>query len=340
MTITGTEPAESRNRLSRADHASAAYAADLAECDRAVNDRSGLHFLAHITSGIVDFSVEFPGAWSRGQQTTGAFERAARQLNLAVSQLDSACEPLDSGALIRVVIQGENGALFQVLKVAGQSFFGMTTGGTPETVDHADRQISRLAESAARRMGAASLLWGGFRSREDSGELWRSYKVEPPTQSVGPPYVAASNETAVTGAVTDACLAALHPGYLHYVGIFQRGQAAWCADIFDAPALLPFFQRVTPWSRRRGYDRLMRQVNLQIRRFGQLLALVHSDHLVRLVLDVARGAVYVLPLHDDEYLLGVTLIQSRVDSADRKMRELHETVRSVTGRARGDLPIG
>lgn len=332
MNITQTERAESGPRLRRADHAGGAYDADIAECRKVITERVGLHYVAHVTSGIFDFALEIPSGWPRGRDTAGASDRAGRQLSLAVAELNSACQSLDSGALIRVVVQGENGALFQVFKVASQSFFGLTLDGAPEAVDSADRQLATLAESAARRIGAASLRWGDFRNREDSGELWLPYQAGSPTRALDPPYAAAGREGPVTGPVARACLDALHRNDLHYVGIFRRGQPAWRVDIFDDAALTPFFQRVTPWSRRRGYDQLIGQVNQQVRRFRQLLTLVSSNYLVRLVLDVARGAIYVLPLNGDEYLVGVTLVQSEVRQADLKMRELHESVRAAMAR--------
>jgi hypothetical protein len=340
MNIMETEPAESRTRLHRADHAGAAYDADIAECRKVLSERGGLglHYVAHVTSGIFDFALDVPGPRPTAPDMRAAFESAGRQLSLAAAQLDSACEPLDSGPLIRVVIQGENGALFQVLKVAGQTFFGLTLDGAPGTVDRADQQLARLAESAARRVGATSLLWGGFRTREASGELWRSYEAESPALPPGRPYAAASIASSVTDSVADACRDALHRDDLHFVGIFQHGEPAWRADIFDDPSLAPFFQRVTPESRRRSYDRLIRLVNMHIRRFSQLLTLVRSDQLIRLVLDVARGAIYILPLNDGEHLVGVTLVQSRVEQADRKMRALRQNLVPPTAPARRPPP--
>lgn len=109
MNITETEPDESRTRLCRAGHAGRAYDADVAECWTVFNEGGGpgLHYVAHVTSGIFDFALEIPGSWPQGQDMAEARERAGRQLSLAVAQLDSACEQLDSGVLIRVLIQGE-----------------------------------------------------------------------------------------------------------------------------------------------------------------------------------------------------------------------------------------
>lgn len=316
MNTTHAQPAGSQTRLRRAEHAGGAYDADISECRTIVSAREGLDYIAHVTCGVFDFAIEAADT----RAATDAFDRAGRQLSLVAAQLDTACEPLDSGPLIRVVLQGGNGAMFQMLKVAGQNFFGLTLDGTPGTVDLADRQLAQLAESAARRIGAASLKWGGFRGAEHagSGELWLPGLGAPAIA----PFVTGQDST-VTDSAREACRHALHRADLHYVAVYRLGQPSWCADIFDDPALAPFFQRVKPADRRQGYVRLIRHVTLQARRFGHLLRLVRSDSLVRLVLDVARGAIYVLPLNEDDYLVGVTLNQGRVEQADQKIRALH-----------------
>jgi hypothetical protein len=323
---TMTEPPEARVR--RAHHAGDAYDDDIAECRAAIGKRIGLHYAAHVTSGIFDFSLESPGPWPPGAPEASGLERASRQLSLAVAQLDVACEPLDSGVLIRMVIQGENGALFQLLKVAGQSFFGLTFDGTTDTVDRVDRELASVARSAAHRIGAASLRWGGFRQRDDSGDLWMPYESDA-GGSGDLPHVLDKLSPAVPDKIKDACRDALDARDVHLVGIYRRGEPLWRADILEHSALAPFFQRVTPAMRRRGYDRLTRQVNLQSRRIRQLLTQVRSERLMRMVLDVARGAVYVLPLGDDRLLVAVTLVQSQVDMADQKVRLLHKHIRSA-----------
>lgn len=128
--------------------------------------------------------------------------------------------------------------------------------------------------------------------------------------------------------VTEPSRAALHPDNLHFVGLYQRNTLLWCADIFDTPVLSPFFQRVSASARRRGYSRVVHQVNMQFRRFRQLLELVRSEDLVQLVLNVAHGAIYVRPLSAGEYLVAVTLIRSRVPETGHKAEELYETIRS------------
>jgi hypothetical protein len=319
--------ASDETRLWRAEHADLAYDQDIEESREAVREHIGLDYVAHVTYGILDFALGVPDRWPKNQPTARALESAARQLGLAIIQLDESCEPLDTGVLIRVVLHGENGALLQMMKVAGQSLFAIAFDGAAETVDRADARLAALTSAATSRIGGISLDWGGFRERETSGELWRSYQSTPDVASG--PAVVTNNGVVLPRTVAEACRLALHPSTVHYIGIYRRDTPLWTTDIFDAPGLAPYFQRVSPDARRRGYVRVLRQVEEQSRRFSRLLALVGSQDLVRLVLDVARGGIYVLPLAGGDMLVAVTLIQSQVDAADRSVRELHEKIRGV-----------
>lgn len=318
----GTDPASPA--LWRAQHAGGAFRDDIAACRALVAERRGPHYLAHSTYGLRDFAVGVQDSWPGGGQLADELDSAGSQLSLAVTQLGEVCQPLDSGPLIRLVLHGSCGAFFEIVKVPGQSFFGVTFDGSEAAVDHADRQLAVLARESVHRLGGHSLNWGGFRKREDSGDLWLPYRTPAGTGACVPAVTVAE---AVPEAVTGPCLAALSLDDLHAVGIYRRGQLAWAADLFDAPVLAPFFQRVSPQFRRRGYTRVAHQVTLQSRRFSRLLDLTGSRELVRLVLDVARGAMYALPLGSEEYLVGVTLVQSRVDQADRKLRDLLARIR-------------
>lgn len=319
---TGTDPASPG--LWRAEHAGGAFRDDIAACRALVAEGRGPHYLAHSTYGLRDFAVGVQDRWPGGERMAGELDSAGSQLSLAVAQLDEACQPLDSGPLIRLVLHGAGGAFFEVVKVPGQSFFGVTFDGGEAAVDHADRQLAALARESVHRLGGHSLNWGGFQRREDSGDLWIPYRT-PANAGASAPVVTVAG--AVPETVTGPCLAALSLDDLHAVGVYRRGELAWAADLFDAPTLAPFFQRVSPRFRRRGYARVARQVTLQSRRFGRLLDLTGSRELVRLVLDVARGALYALPLGGEEYLVGATLVQSRVDQADRAMRALRARIR-------------
>ena len=321
-----TGSASDDSRLWRAEHAGPAYNQDIEDSRAAVNERIGLDYVAHFTYGIQDFALGAPGRWPDGEATIPAVEKAARQLSLAIIQLDEACAPLDNGTLIRAVLQGENGALFFILKVLGQSFFGLTFNGDQGTVGQADARLAVLGASSAARIGSPSLDWGGFREREQSGELWQPYQGGSAPADGAPVTVTQGRHGPLPDPVTAECRRALHPDYLHYIAIYHRDELLWAADIFDTPELAPFFQRVSPAARRRGYRYVVSQVDQQFRRFRSLLEVMRSERLVRLVLDVARGGIFVLPLAGDDLLVAVTLQQSRVESADRAARALRASV--------------
>jgi hypothetical protein len=326
--------ARSSAAVRSANHAGDEYRQDIKDCRDVVTRHVGLDFIAHVTSGIWDFSVHSLPPESRSEP----FEQASRQLSLIVARLDEVAGPLDSGPLIRVVVQGDNGALFHIVKVVGQNFFGITLDGTPDTVERVDRDLAEIANKAADRVGSPSLFWGGYHKRGDSLDMWLPGTTPPPEE-----HPARSDATAEQSAVTDEvkrrCSAMLDRNDVHFVGIYRGDRLVWRADLFTDSALAALFQRVTPASRRRGYDRLLRQVMSQASRILQLLALVRSGLLTRLVLDVARGAIYVLPLGDHEhFLVGVTLLQPQVDAADKKMMKLHHELTETAFRPSGALP--
>jgi hypothetical protein len=306
----------------RAKHAGASYDATIQACS-AVIAHGGLDHIAHFTSGIFDFAIDPPEGGDQDAPDSGpaALDRAGERLNLAVTRLAAACQPLDSGPLIRVVVQGESGALFQYLKLAGQNLFGLVLDGRPTAVERADRQMAQVTEMAASRMGAESLNWGGFRSRAESGQLWQAYQSVPSPRSADSPHIERGGDV-MPEAAASACQSALHPDDLHYVGVYRNGLLTWAADIFDDPALATFFQTVTPQLRRSACAELVRQVQLQSRRFAQLLEVARSEQLTRLVLDVARGAVYIFPLSGEHWLAGMTMNQKQVERTDQRLGAL------------------
>jgi|HubBroStandDraft_5_1064220.scaffolds.fasta_scaffold84674_2 hypothetical protein len=314
----------------RAPHAESAFQADIDACSEVIA-LGDLQYIAHFTSGVFDFATEAGDSLERGPAAEEARYRTGRQLSLSVTELDMCCQPLDSGPLIRVVVEGDTGALFHYVKLAGQVFFGMTQEGSG-AIRRADQQIADLATKAARRLGAAPMNWGGFGRWERSDEFGAAYEPAP-AQAPPSPRVFAGRRS-VPNAVTQACEAALSSADIHYVGIYRMGEPEWYADILEAPELSSFFQRVTPQRRRAGYAELIRQVYLHSRGLTHLLEIVHSTRLSTLVLDVARGAIYVMPVGRDDYLVAVTLAQSQVERAHIRLRALFEQV-SQLGAAGG-----
>jgi hypothetical protein len=318
--------------VQRAEHANPpAYEDDIATCGQALQP-DGLAHIGHYTSGIFDFSVSLPDVAAGGSDLKGhqpMLERAGRQLGFLAVSLDASCQPLDSGPIIRVVVQGDNGTLFHYMKVQGQSLFGVAFGDDRQA-RHADEQMAAMAGTIAARMGVQTLDWGGFlrRRRSREGNAAREPDPVPGTAEVAPNLWPSG-----TGVVRDRrsalCRNALSPRDLHYAGIFRNGAPLFFADILHDRALAHFFQRVTHEGRRRGYLEVARQVELNLDRLSRMLHIVDSKSLVRLVIDVAQGAIYFLPLGDGEWVVGVTLNQSRVDDADQAVSQLAAEIKQT-----------
>jgi hypothetical protein len=322
----------------RAEHARGTYDRDIAECEKVIGSGGGLQHIAHFTSGIFDFAVDAPGALDTAGSDPAvlddlhrAFDKAGRQLNFMMVHFDAVCQPLDTGPLIRVVLQGEGGALFHYLKLPGQSLFGGTLDGSEAAVRRADRQMASVVEAAARRLGVESLNWGGFRARQNARAQAGDEAAPDVPRSAPHIWYPDPSPDPEQRSLGQLCMSALHPARLNYAAIFGPERAVVSADIFDNPALAPFFQRVTPELRRSGYADLVRHVYLQGRRILQILQTAGSRRLVRLTLDVARGAIYLMPLDDENYLVGVTLIQAQVEEADAEFRELYARIAKARG---------
>jgi len=312
----------------RTEHAGAAYDEDVSVAGDAIAEDGGLSYIAHFTNGILDFAIARPTALasdsspSTGRGAGVAFERAGRHFNFMVTHFDNSCRQLESGPLIRVVAQGETGAVYHYLKFPGQNLFGITLDSSEKAVVRADRQMAAVSEAATARLGVQSLDWGGFRVRHSlSGK--DEYEGGDSSESKQVTYLQPSDSDFRASPQARLFAEALHPDHLHYVAIFRKGRVAVGADIFEDRALAPFFQKATPELRRVGYGELLRQVELQSDRLRQILETIRSRRLIRLVLDVAQGAIYFMPLGEDDCLVGVTLNQGQVDRADAEFRALY-----------------
>ncbi|MBS2961536.1 hypothetical protein KGA66_00660 [Actinocrinis puniceicyclus] len=316
------EPADAGRVVTRrAEHARQNYDGIVLTCRAAVGDTEPLVYLAHYTRGVFDFAVSAAGRGAPQPEDHDRLDRSGRQLNLAVARLEKVCGTLDSGALIRVVLQGEHAALFHYLKVDGQSIFGWARGESVEPIRAADLRIFDVVETAVGGLGLQSINWGGFRTRaaQASAELAagaRGAADAPPVEPAAKPHLVSRIRERADEEIARRASDALSVKALHYLGLFREGEPVFCVDILDAADLAQFFQKTSPEGRRDGYAAVARQLRLQENRLEQVLGTVDGGRVMRLVLDVALGAIYVTPLRDGGILLGVTLEQRLVDDAD------------------------
>ncbi|MBO0607862.1 hypothetical protein [Myceligenerans salitolerans] len=140
-----------------------------------------------------------------------------------------------------------------------------------------------------------------------------------------------------TDGVVALCTARLAPDSLHYLQYHTRGKGIFRVDVLEDPALAPLLGLADADKHRRVYERYGEGLRALVELLDDDFAQLDSGRVLRLVLDVEKGAVFVVEVHhgSGRYLLGVTLDETAVDRADLELRDLATTIRTHLGRERG-----
>ncbi|MEU4743088.1 hypothetical protein AB0G02_21850 [Actinosynnema sp. NPDC023658] len=291
-------------------------------CREAIVESPALHYLAHYSSGVFDFGIDalgdpaaapdaLPGGTRREE-----LKRLGRHLTFQVATLDRALQEVRTGRLIRTVLHTEEGALFCDSVVPSEHVVGLVldhagTGplfGHP-AVDEADRAVAGLATRLRRQLSLGSLNPGGWESADQVTPL-------PVLDEGAQPHV-----TVGEGPLT-ACLAAVRSQDLHLVAHVVAGEVLAMVDCLGDPSLAPFFNQITVDARRRFYHGFVGELGTLTTKLNRAVSPVVGGLMERLVLDVEMGAIYYYRLRAGEYLVGVTIDQSRVRAADDRMSAL------------------
>jgi hypothetical protein len=136
--------------------------------------------------------------------------------------------------------------------------------------------------------------------------------------------------------IVDLCRARLHVDDLHYVAYYVKKQPVFRLDVLNDPALARFHGLVGPEERRAGYEKHTRVIDRLMTKLNADFRTMDTGALVRLVLDVERGALYYLVVHSesDRFVVGVTLDQDMIHETDRKLQVLIDDIRSYLGHPR------
>ncbi|GAB4083865.1 hypothetical protein GCM10028784_04950 [Myceligenerans cantabricum] len=142
---------------------------------------------------------------------------------------------------------------------------------------------------------------------------------------------------AETDGVVALCSARLAPDTLHYLQYHTRGKGTFRVDVLEDPALAPLLGLADAEQHRRVYERYGEGLRALVELLDDDFVQLDSGRVLRLVLDVEKGAVFVVEVHhgSGRYLLGVTLDETAVDRADLDLRDLATTIRGHLGRERG-----
>ncbi|GAA3456559.1 hypothetical protein [Dactylosporangium matsuzakiense] len=282
----------------------------------------GLDYVAHHTSGGLDFAVDRLEASGAGPADRRRLEGLGTELAGRFAELDAVVRAWHSGDLIRLVLHGTE-RLIVCNSVTADQLLISSAPVEPGLMHRQDRAAAELVEALRRLIDLQSQNPGGFQSRppdepagpdESPGEPWESC---PPTD----PQVEGEHSAART-----ALRAAVHPADLHFAAYLSGGAWRCAADVLDHAALAAFYSREFTAADRRGwYEEFGRRLCLgPMSLLGQLSLDLEDQigELWRLVLDVEQGAFYGYRRGIDDFVLGATLAQNRVQKADEKVERL------------------
>lgn len=133
--------------------------------------------------------------------------------------------------------------------------------------------------------------------------------------------------------VADMIIARMSTLDLHYVAYYVGGSCIMSLDLLDHPDLARFHEVTEPYQRREEYLNQGIALDKLLKRLNQELAPLDTGDLIRLVLDVERGAIYYCLVTSDtnRFVIGVTLNQYKVHVADQKMALLVDDIRVHLG---------
>lgn len=114
---------------------------------------------------------------------------------------------------------------------------------------------------------------------------------------------------------------------LHFIAYYVKRELIFHADVLSHPSLNRYFLQVEREERRKIYEQAGRQLDWLTRELNVYLKKIEGGVLIRSVLDVEKGAVYYYLIDTDVHIMGVTLMQNRVDATDEKMTRIVEAVR-------------
>jgi hypothetical protein len=308
------------------------------EFRRWVCQRGAPHHLAKYNRGTYEVAVdvlddaELSGVPGASPDRRDLYQAAGQQLGFMMTALDRELSDAETGRLIRLVLHAEQGALYSVEVTPRNYVLGIVFGlaaaarGEPPIslprcalVRDADMFVSGLANVLRERLGLPNENPGGWLSRlreiEDEGA-----EAAPPVPRSRP---ASPSTWGSLGVHADRLARALDPAEVVYLARCRDAQVLAEADLFEdervAAARPP---GEAPQSTRSYYRRLAEECAVYARQLGQVARQAVRGRMLRVVLDVEQGAVYYYRLGPADYLMGVTLNQSRVSEADETIGDL------------------
>lgn len=296
------------------DHAKDLAQQRLPACRALVAAQSAVTHLAHFRIGALDFSVD---RLPRSGSSVEDVERAGRRLTFHLSKLGDELAALNTGPLIRLLVQAPTGAMLCDTIIPDHCLVA-----TIEAAVEPDQPLCRQPEILALDL-ALSQVVDQFRTEIALASAQLGGTAGPSHVEVGglAPAPADDDLPELLKQTLD------ETSELHYVAVFRASTLVAEANGFDRPSAAVATAVSDPESidsqtRAARYQSLARRVPSVVHALGRVTRPVLGAMPARVVLDVERGAIYLYSLPDDHHLFAVTLDQRRVGVVEDAVAQL------------------
>ncbi|MDF5755840.1 hypothetical protein [Spongiactinospora sp. TRM90649] len=312
--------------IRRSPYGGAAYDNIIGLCAEGFTGTAGLHAVGYFDHGFHAFSLDLIGHTPEllggrdAENVRAGYESAFHQFVINVERMDRLLAELETGDLIRTVVETSDRAIHCGWVYPGEYVVGATLDRA--AADTMDAAMSELATTIRDRAFSQPGRMPGGDSKAEPGGL-----AEP----VRPVLVRgdALGDTAFRR-LGELCAPMLGAGDLHYVALHVDWEFRFSADVFDNTVLDSWFHRLSREMRRKQYLDVARRLQRDLAELTHALWRFTHEPFRRVVLDVESGAIYVYPLgRSGAFLLGVTLSQPMVTRAEERMRTLLPEVERV-----------
>ncbi|SDH32702.1 hypothetical protein SAMN05421505_11448 [Sinosporangium album] len=287
------------------------------QCREFLARDSGVHHLAHYTGGIWDFALHvladpavraLPGR-AEGPDLRSGYRQAGRMLIFQVERVGDYLADLRSGTLVRTVVESGDCVAVYVSLRPQVALVGITLD--PARVWEADRGMAELIAGIRERVRLPDEDLGGFRRN-----------AVPAAHAMSADLLTVYGDAGVDPVIRRAAritAAEVGPLDLHYLAYYDDFSLKFSVDCLTHPDLADYFTDISPEARRAKYGEVGDRAGVLAGDFGHAVRLVSRSRPRRLVLDVQQGAVFVRWLDTGRHLVGVTLDQSMVAAAERRL---------------------
>ncbi|MGP4020772.1 hypothetical protein [Saccharopolyspora sp. 5N708] len=276
-------------------------------CRAVVVSGQGLRYLAHYSNGVFDFAVH-----DIALREDAPHELIGRHFSSEVNELDRTLRGVRSGRLVRTVLQTTSGAIYCCSVRSSEYLVGFAL--EPSTVDSADVAAASLVGELRQGLGESTNP-GGWVVAKPMGE---DAEEAPETRGEDGPRGENLDDTVAF----ELCRAAVSFADLHYAALWRGGQPAAIADQFDHRRAAKFFTRIDAETRRRRYRELGARLPTIVGQLSRIVGEVLGIRTTRLTLELEQGAIYYRRVRAGEFLVGVTLDQSRASRTEQKVADL------------------